>query len=71
MRPPRGNEPYFSIRRLDPNNGEVEEVVSLEVAKNDPGHSVSVGLTVAPDQRSILYVQWQSTSDLMMVENFR
>jgi eukaryotic-like serine/threonine-protein kinase len=71
VRPPKKDEPSFSIRRLDPNTEEVEDVVSLEVALTDPGRGVSQGLAVSPKQRSILYTQWQRTSDLMLVENFR
>jgi Tol biopolymer transport system component len=71
LKPPQGDEPFFSIRRLDPNTGEVEGVVSLELTLNDPQRGVGAGFAVSPDQRSLLYVPSKSTSDLMLVESFR
>jgi len=54
-----------SIEHLDFETGEVNLVAALE---GQPG---TMGFSVSPDRRWILYQGWETESDIMLVENFR
>jgi dipeptidyl aminopeptidase/acylaminoacyl peptidase len=63
--PAAGTPHRYSIRLLRFSTGKVEQVLALE---KSPG----LGLTVAPNERWLLYAQYdQEGSDLMLLENFR
>ena len=54
-----------SIRFFDFGTGKTRQIAITE-------RQMSYGLSVSPDERWILYAQWdQVGSDLMLVENFR
>ena len=62
---PREGSVGSSIRFFDFETGKIREIAMTE-------RQVSVGLSVSPDERWVLYSQVdQQGSDLMLVENFR
>jgi Tol biopolymer transport system component len=54
------------IEPLNLTNGEVSQVAALEGQQPD-----TLGFSVSPDGRWILYTQMETESDIMLVENFR
>jgi dipeptidyl aminopeptidase/acylaminoacyl peptidase len=54
-----------TIELLDFASGEVTQVAALE------GRPSTLGLSVSPDQRWILYQVYETEIDIMLVENFR
>lgn len=56
---------YYSIRFLEPATGEIRTIAEL-------GKLACRDLAISPDRRWALYTQTdQSSSDLMLVEDFR
>jgi hypothetical protein len=59
-----GGSPERTLRYWDAATGQSRPVAKVEA-------DWIGGLSVSPDGRSILYARGSSTSDLMMIENFR
>ena len=58
----------YSLQFLDFASNNVETIASLPT----PRDQMWVGLAVSPDERTILYTQFDdSSSDLMLIEDFR